>query len=163
MLKPPYVAGLARPRNVVIVLPVPMLLEGLDLTAVNVSKIPYKGYAEVRCSFGEPRAVEITVPMWLTEEDQRQPIIGYNVIEELIQCNQGQDSEAIEGEEQLLKVMTAAFPTDSDNLGTLRIIKKDITIPNRTTIDVVCRANTGTVEEQIPVLFEPAEERGQMD
>ena len=93
-------------------------------------------------------------------------------MEELIKCNQGQDSEAIEGEEQLVKVMTAAFPTvnavniqallkslrrqDSDNLGT---ITKDIAILKGTTIDVVCRANTGPVEEQIPVLFEPAEEK----
>lgn len=144
-------------------------------TAANGSKIPYKGYVEVKCSLAESLGTEVTVPMLVTQGDGEQPIIGYNVIEELIKYEPQHDKDTTESPEQLLKAMRATFPTvksdsiqalvelvkcqDPDTLGILRTTKKDITIPSRQTVFAACRVNTGPVEKTIPVLFEPDEEK----
>ena len=83
------------------VLPITTLLRGengLEVTAANGSKIPYKGYVEVKCSLAESPGTEVTIPMLVTQGNGEQPIIGYNVIEELIKCEHQHDKDTTESD-----------------------------------------------------------------
>ena len=60
----------------------------LNLTAVNGSVIPYIGWVEVRVKLIPPSSHsnqgELTIPFLVTSETLDCPILGYNVIEELV-------------------------------------------------------------------------------
>lgn len=93
------------------------------------------------------------------------PLIGFSVIEEIVK-----DSK---GDVTLCQAITSSF-TDLDSrtapvlvnfienlnqeeLCFLKTIKRDITLPPKESQRVTCRANTGPVERNTPVLFEPDE------
>lgn len=63
----------------------------LKLEAANGSKIPYIGWAEINVKLVHPhdgqKRDEITVPFLVTNEKLDCPILGYNVIEELVKCD----------------------------------------------------------------------------
>ena len=69
----------------------------VNLTAVNGSVIPYIGWVEVRVKLIPPSSHsnqgELIVPFLVTSETLDCPILGYNVIEELV--NQDQNSKPI--------------------------------------------------------------------
>lgn len=137
----------------------------LDLKTANGTNMPYEGWVEVEFNLetsSEDRTV--IVPMLVTEEILEYPIIGYNVIEELVKVN--------EAPEDMAKEWAASFPDihfakvqslvsfiqapSPEQLCLIKTTKHDMVIPSRTTVTVKCRANTGPVAERIPVLFEPS-------
>ena len=113
-------------------------------------------------TLGEDRTV--LVPMLVTGETLDHPIVGYNVIEELVKKEEVTD--------QMAKEWAASFPDihfekvqslisfiqipPQEQLCFVKTIKQDMVIPSKTTVSVKCRANTGPVAERIPVLFEPS-------
>ena len=64
----------------------------LNLTAVNGTKVPYIGWVEVRVKLTPPSSnsgqEELLVPFLVTSEKLDCPILGYNVIEELVSQDQ---------------------------------------------------------------------------
>ena len=68
-----------------------LLEEGqeLSLEAVNGTTIPYVGWVHVQfCLAGAGKKVEnLGIPLLVGENDQELPIIGFNVIEELIRTS----------------------------------------------------------------------------
>ena len=95
------------------------------------------------------------------------PIIGYNVIEELVQKEEVPDQVAKEWaasfpdihSEKILSLFSFIQTPSPEQLCCVKTIKQDIVIPRKTTISVKCRANTGPVEKTTPVLFEPSSEQ----
>lgn len=76
--------------------------ELLDLRAVDGSEIPFEGCVPVSFSLCDPKAKEaksdeILVPVLVTRDIVQRPIIGFNVIEEMLinTENQVQPSESI--------------------------------------------------------------------
>ena len=63
-----------------------LLSEGkeLELMTANGSKLPYKGWVKIDFQFSHSDGGSIEVPMLVTDYKLEQPIIGYNVIEEVI-------------------------------------------------------------------------------
>lgn len=99
------------------------------------------------------------------------PILGYNVIEELVRMNQWQEEPTLgssflkslkagfidSDESQLQALINLIQVPDNDYFYTLRTSKKATAIPQGHTAKVPSRANTGPVISSMPVLFEPCE------
>ena len=136
----------------------------LDLKTANGTRMPYEGWVEVEFNLEtSSNGRTIMVPMLVTGETLDCPIIGYNVIEELVKHQHVP--------EHMAKEWAASFPDihgdkveslvsfiqtpSQEQLCVIKTAKQDVVIPSNTTVRVKCRANTGPVEERIPVLFEP--------
>jgi len=60
--------------------------EGLNLLGANGGAIPFEGWVEVQFQLASrtQSAAPITVPLMVARDELEYPIIGYNVIEEVI-------------------------------------------------------------------------------
>ena len=145
----------------------------LELTAANGTKLPYSGWVEIDFELinsGVNLTNALEVPMLVTEFSLDQPIIGYNVIEEMVKNNNAPD------EQNLLLLLSASFPgTSSSNLNAfvnfiqtksvdeicvVKNGKRNINVPSGHTVKVPCRVNTGLIDEKTPVMFDPDVESG---
>ena len=116
----------------------------------------------------------LLVPLLVASDHLDHPIIGYNVIEELVKYPV--DNSIPAESNNIISAMTATFPTvDSKNIKTLvkliktnecselclvKTIKHDVLIPQGKTVSVTCGANTrSNAASKLPVLFEPASEQ----
>ena len=143
---------------------------GLNLTAANGTPIPYKGWVEARFRLNREDEKEITVPFLVTPEQLEQPIIGYNVIELFLQEGENYSENlsvahhivssfnnvGVKDAEQLINIIQR---NDGELFCQVKTSKRHITIPKKATKTVPCRANTGTIENTTPVLFEPDEKQ----
>ena len=151
----------------------------LDLRAANNSPIPYSGYVEIEFNVCNKKTPGLLVPFLVTKSMLTRPILGYNVIEEIVRReskidfvkpNKTVDSELIST--NLLEVLSSIFtgngPEDIENLieclaiqdefiSTVKSPKKTVTIPAKQKYVINCRTNAYTVEAKTPVLFEPEE------
>lgn len=87
--------------------------DGLSLVTANDSSIPYEGWVEITFSLAPPanRMKELVIPV-LVLKGQRlsKPIIGYNVIEQVMK--QSEASGQTDGSRGLLnKTVRSAFPS----------------------------------------------------
>ena len=108
---------------------------------------------------------ELTVPFLVTDQSLDTPIIGFNVIEEIVKTS-SEDA-------MLHQEITSSFTElngknasalvnfiqnrNQSDLCLIKTMKHDTIIPPRQSQSVTCRANTGPVERTTPVLFEPDE------
>ena len=76
----------------------------LELTTANGSKLPYNGWVRMNFHLLNSEGDAVEVPMLVTEFELDQPIIGYNVIEELIK-----NQEQVADEANLISLLTASF------------------------------------------------------
>ena len=146
---------------------------GLNLIGANGGPIPFDGWVEVQFQLtsGAQSSTPLTVPLLVARDDLEYPIIGYNVIEEVIKSP---DQMGGESTGSLREVMSSAFSevkqesvtalvdllqsAGVEKLCVLRSGKNKLTVPRRQTVAVACRVDCGPLEERTPVLFEPAQE-----
>ena len=144
----------------------------LEINAANGTAIPYIGWAELEFKLlpsggGETK---ILVPFLITSEDLNCPILGYNVIKEIVNSDcmpgvppQQEKSACIKASfancsESALNNLVEMIQEDTqDCLGIVKTIKRDILIPANSEQSVPCRAKTGYIGQTLPVLFEPDE------
>ena len=105
---------------------------------------------------------ELLVPFLVTSEKLDCPILGYNVIEELVSLDQNPTPTIYESFPETDKTKLDALvnfiqSSSSDAICKVRTGRKDVIIPKSSTVVVSCRANTGPVNKKMPVLFEPNE------
>ena len=145
---------------------------GLNLIGANGGPIPFDGWIEVQFQLtsGAQSSTPLTVPLLVARDDLEYPIIGYNVIEEVIKSPDQMGGESTES----LREMSSAFTqvkqesvtalvdlvqsAGVERLCTLRSGKNNLTVPRGKTAAVACRVDCGPLEERTPVLFEPAQE-----
>ena len=136
----------------------------LNLMAANGSEMPYIGWVELnfRLSSCNP---DLKVPFLVTEQCLDSPLIGFNVIEEIIKHSNGDAalSQVITSSFTDLDTQTASVfvnfieSLNQEELCCIKTTKRDTTIPPKQSLRVTCRANTGPVGRSTPVLFEPDE------
>ena len=136
----------------------------LSLTAANGSEIPYIGWVELNYRLSSCNN-EMKVPFLVTEQYLDSPLIGFNVIEEIVK-DSNEDfalSQAVASSFTDLDSQTASVfvnfiqGLNQKELCSIKATKRDITIPANHSQRVTCRANTGPVERATPILFEPNE------
>ena len=76
----------------------------LELTTANGSKLLYNGWVKMDFQLLNSNGDPLEVPMLVTEFELDQPIIGYNVIEELIK-----NREQVSNEANLISLLSASF------------------------------------------------------
>jgi hypothetical protein len=105
----------------------------------------------------------VRVPFLVTTETIEYPIIGYNVIEEIVTNEHNDLLSEIQssfvgldnGAAQAL--INFVQSVDSDYLCNVKTSKRDVVIPSGKQANIQCRVNTGPICGTTPVLFEPDE------
>ena len=143
----------------------------LDLSAANGTKIKCIGYVETdfRLNSNDTEQ-QITVPMLVTTNPMECPLIGYNVIQEMVQMNSKTpiaipnvslvsslhdsfcDTEP-EQVDSLVKIMKTL--NSDDGLTPVKTSKSDIIIPKAQSVIIPCQVNLITTSAKTPVVFEP--------
>ena len=138
----------------------------LELMTANGSKLPYKGWVKVdfQLSYNDKDSIE--VPMLVTDYKLEQPIIGYNVIEEVIKSKESTTN--IDGiasllsgsfhersHENLVSLISVINSLMETTTSPVRMLKRDFIVPRGETKRLACHCDIGLVERQVPVLFEP--------
>ena len=147
----------------------------LKLTAANGTQIPYNGWAVVKFELkGKREGMHLLeVSMLATKENLDQPIVGFNVIEEVIKYCDPLQPEALVEKEVPFNSFAASFENvkvnkietlivlihnkEPDELCTVKTVKRDVVIPKNQSVEVNCLVNTGPLSKRIPVLFQPDE------
>ena len=139
----------------------------LNLTAANGTTIPYPGFVELTVKLRESNNLEIGVPFLVTQEKLEVPILGYNVIEEFFKLSSASGDKNVvmkilfpnlkSDETKLLINLISEEQSQDMHFGTVKVKKRDCTIPKGQSIHINCRANYFSMESKTPVLFEPIE------
>ena len=153
----------------------------LDLRAANNSVIPYAGFVEVQFHLlSEDVSSSLAVPFLVTDAQLTTPIIGYNVIDEIVNKDlfatntEQEKNDFIEtnGLQNLLKAMKKSFSeisansveslvecikTKDDFLCAVKSPKLSVTIPPKQSRIIKCRANAQVINAKTFVIFEPDE------
>ena len=136
-----------------------------DLTTANGAKLPNCGWVKVNFQLLHSPESSIEVPMLVTNYPLDSPIIGYNVIEELLKPT-GSDTNVAsllssfpETSQPNLQNLVNLIKTEtkSSDLSSVKSGKKFVNIPGGQTIEVPCRINIRSLSKKTPVLFEPDE------
>lgn len=145
-----------RLRNVAEVIDAP---EGLCLVAANGQDIPYAGWVEV--TFGlasnEVKTKELVIPVLVMKgRELRHPIIGYNVIEQMMnnkELTQPITNESVEREkvqafiEQVHAEMSCGY--------LVKTKKENVNVPKHTSVQIECRVQSHRPKENTVLIFEP--------
>ena len=144
----------------------------LEINAANGTAIPYTGWAELKFRLLSSGKEETTVmvPFLITSEELNYPIVGYNVIKEIVKCdcvpggsprqerNASTKANFANCSDSALNNLVELIQEDTqDCLGIVKTIKRDILIPAKSERNVPCHARTGYIDQTLPVLFEPDE------
>ena len=135
----------------------------LDLKTANGSALPYIGYVVLLFSFkeGEPG---IKVPMLVTNSILDLPIIGYNVLEEIITSPRNdfrhllaslQFSLNQDREEDITTLINVIREAKDERPPCVKTSKHKVIIPKHSTLKVNCRTNLEPVSKDSMFLFEP--------
>jgi transposase InsO family protein len=135
----------------------------LNLTAANGSPIPYDGWLNVSFSLMTGLNHEIRVPVLVTRATSGVPIIGYNVIEEIVQRDTLHSTPT--------QAVRAAFPSMTrravtalaniiqeeppEDICRVHVGRKGVTVPGGSVIEVACRATSYLLNQDTTAVFEP--------
>ena len=136
--------------------------DDLAITAANGSHIPFDGWVDVGFQLLSDPKTRISVPMLVTNAIDDIPIIGYNVIEEVVQRGGGKSNP--------IQLVEAAFPgmrkkeastlvniiqeEYSPELGRVSLERRNFVIPKQTSVTIPCKTSVTSVHDST-VLFEP--------
>ena len=111
----------------------------------------------------------MSVPFLVSKDALDYPIVGYNVIEEIVKTPVSDSPN--NHEETLVNALSTSLPNAmqenvksliglirtniSSELCRVKATKKDVVIPKNETMVVSCSVSTGPTEPRLPVLFEP--------
>ncbi len=147
--------------------------ESLDLYAANGQSIPYDGWVEltVNLTGNDNPNLAIQVPFLVSQLPLPQPLLGANVLQEMIN---GQESsaeahamvtsllrKALGVEEEQAEAMVNFIQvqkTSNYSMATIRVGREDVSIPAGKTIHVRCRVPSCFDTSDPVVLYEPPEE-----
>ena len=143
--------------------------EKLNLEAMNGTNIPFDGWIEVRFKLAgdDTTADDLTVPILVGQKEQEYPIIGFNVIEEIL-------SQHSENPQAASNIIQQSFPSvhhtqvgavvnliqsrsqdTAAGTSAVKVGKRDVMLPKGEATKVKCQVHFGPVPEGMPMIFEP--------
>ena len=144
----------------------------INLRAANGTVIPYDGWVEIDfCLLDEKPCESMMVPFLVSSGDMDSPLIGYNVIEEIVKVN-----SSVNSKHSFLQSLSNSFTNtntekaealvnlihsieETSELCSIKTGKRNIVIPKDSSKVIVCRMNGGPFDQSQPVMFEPDEEQ----
>ncbi len=142
-----------------------ILDKDLDLSAANGTAIPYDGWIEVslEIDIDGTGARQLQVPMLVTPKQLDEPIIGYNIIHEVVinPNSYPRSSHPIErafGDipSQTLKAILNVINDNDAVLGAVKVGRENVVIPRGESVMVPCRVHTG-MPRPTAAVFEPGD------
>ena len=142
------------------------LLEGkeLSLEAMNGTDIPFDGWIGVtlRLVGDDADADELLVPVLVGQQEHDYPIIGFNVIEEILKRHN--EERLVVSHTMIRRSFSSVHPskvgllvnfirTRMEDAG-----RRDVMVPRGKSLKVKCRVHLGPITEELPITFEPKEE-----
>ena len=138
-----------------------LLDEPLQLRTANKKSLPYSGWVEMK--FELASGAHLRVPFLVVDSDIGRPIIGFNVILEILKnkefslidelvCAMDVDKEKAECVINLLESIV-----EEDYVSEVKSDKRNVTIPAGHAVKIKGRVKTENVNSTIPVIFEPDE------
>ena len=144
--------------------------EELNLEAMNGTDIPFDGWIEVRFKLAGDGTTtgELTVPVLVGQKEQEYPIIGFNVVEEVL-SQHSENSQAVSNIIQQsfpavhhthVGVLVNLIQSRSQDTGAtaVKVGKRDVTLPKGEATKVKCQIHFGLVPEGMPMIFERKED-----
>ncbi len=146
--------------------------DGLQLVAANGTGMPYVGWVEITFKLASPvDSVKYLVIPVLVLKDQRlsKPIIGYNVIEQVMRQSEASEDNEV-GKGRLHKIVKYAFPgmkkhkiqtfinlvtTENPGEYLVKTMKDPMNIPKRTVMQIQCQVKMPYMKQDTAFLFEP--------
>ena len=138
----------------------------LFLRVANNTKLDYLGYVELVFKMSES-VVPLMVPFLVTEEEVTIPLVGYNVIEEVVKVVDDESSivnmiETSLNDCDLKKakilvnmIQKKVNSVENECLGSVKIGTKDVVIPKGRSVKLKCISHCGPVSTDVPVIFQP--------
>ena len=126
---------------------------GLNLRTPNGGTIPFEGWVEVQfqLSSDSESSSSLTVPFLIARDELETPIVGYNVIEEVLKDRETEGSSSIVDimntalKEVALENVTALVDlvrnASMEDMGVLKNGKRNLTVPRGQAVTVPCRIN----------------------
>ncbi|KAL6485753.1 hypothetical protein MHYP_G00051450 [Metynnis hypsauchen] len=146
--------------------------DALKLVTANGSSLPYVGWLEISfklASFGTS-TTELLIPVLVMQGNHlSHPIIGFNVIEQIIKQNDQKRTKR-RGKVPLYDTVRAAFPSlkkskvhafinliNSEDCSVYRVrtMKERLSVPKKSVLQIQCYAQMPSVREDTTLLFEP--------
>ena len=136
------------------------LVERLDIQAANKENMPIDGWVEL--SFQLMSGPAIRVPFLVFRDEISVPIIGFNVILELMKIGSVDlvaEVMAAMGldQEKAVKTINIVQTAGSLSLSNVKVSKKKVIIGAGQAVQVRCHAPVGLLESATPALFQPDE------
>jgi len=150
-----------------------LLEEGqeLSLEATSGTDIPFDGWIEVtfRLAGDDAGTDELMVPVLVRQQEQEHPIIGFNIIEEILKRHNGEplvvshtiiqrSFPSVDPSKVETLVNLVCIRIEDAGTSVVRIGRRDVMVPRGESVKVKCRVPLGPVAEELPVIFEPKEE-----
>lgn len=146
-------------------------LETLELRTANGTKLPFAGWVEIgfELSCANNTVTQLMVPFLISNYSLELPIIGYNVIEQVVSKVEDEFgvnetlpmlfSENFKGEAKqnttaIINFIKSASQTKQE-LCVVKTNKRNSVVPQLGTAVIACRANTGYIDTATPALLEP--------
>ena len=129
--------------------------------------IPFDGWIEVRFKLAgdDTTADELTVPVLVGQKEQEYPIIGFNVIEEILsQHSENPQAASNIIQQSLLSVLhtpvgavVSLMQSRPQDTGTsaVKVGKRVVMLPKGEATKVKCQVHFGPVPEGMPMILEP--------
>lgn len=143
----------------------------LQIEAANGTEMPYVGWLEVTFKLTASDD-EMLIPVLVLKGNQQQcPIIGFNVIERIVQDSLG-DPVKHGGKDRLVNAVKVAFPhlrktkanafISAVSVGQMcehnvRTVNTRVSVPKRSSLQVECRIQAPPFREDSTLIFEPYE------
>ena len=139
--------------------PVSELFEDVEIEAVGQNVIPYIGYALLSFEMGKHEGKALTVPFLVTSIKLRQPLIGTNVMEEMV-ANYGstQLSTSLKRLDMVAaSAISAELLRETQPLSSVKTLKKksDLMIKAGQAGVLRCKITNVEVEVPTPAIFQP--------
>ena len=146
----------------------------LELRAVNNTPVPYSGFIEIEFELlNSNKETSLTVSFLVTESNITNPIIGYNVIEQIVKQETYLNNNHEENNSKVAESLQSSFQNSDvktiEALVNLIVEEKEtdfaiikspnrhIVIPPKQSFKLTCRGNQETISSRTHALFVPDE------
>ena len=139
--------------------PVTELFDNVEVEGVGQNSIPYVGYVLLSFEMGNKSESVLTVPFLVTSVKLKQPLIGTNVIEEMVSIHGSTLlSACLKGHGTVTaSAISAELMREVQPLTQVKTLRKkaDLTAKAGQVTVLRCKIKTVEVDETTPVLFQP--------
>ena len=141
-----------------------LLDEPLELRTANKNSLPYSGWVEMQFELTSGGA-KLSVPFLVVDSEIDRPIIGFNVIIEILKNKDfsliDELVSAMDVDKKKAECVVSLLESiiERDFVSEVKSDKRNMTIPAGHAVKIKGRVKTENIDAPIPVIFEPDELR----